>query len=309
MIAPKRLVTWSIAESSSRASIAQAASDAPSADGPGARATDGSGCGRPSTPAKRVRSRLMHSPSTPPELVTPVSHPCRPRRRAPRDRLGRRPRDGLRHPHPPLALPVRLLPRRGRPARLARQRPDADRRADPARRRRDGRRLRHRADLGRRPPHRLLHVHDAARPLPVRECTGDGPGTPPRHPHPPSWTATRSTHDRRHDPVRRRPPRHRIEGHGLRARRPQPGPRRQPDGRAPLARRRRDPRVHEPARGHPPPGPRPPGPERDAPGRQRRSSRCASTARRWPGRCARSSPTAPPSSSCPTSPPTATTLD
>ena len=34
-------------------------------------------------------------------------------------------------------------------------------------------------------------------------------------------------------------------------------------------RRRRDPRVHEPARGHPPPGHRPHGPERDPGGRQR----------------------------------------
>ena len=66
-----------------------------------------------------------------------------------------------------LALPVRLLPRRGRAARLARQRPDADRRADPARRRPARRQLRARAVVGRRPPHRLLHVRAAAPPLPV----------------------------------------------------------------------------------------------------------------------------------------------
>ena len=42
------------------------------------------------------------------------------------------------------------------------------------------------------------------------------------------------------------------------------------DGRPPLDRGRRDPRVHEPARGHPAPGHRPDGPERDARGRERR---------------------------------------
>ena len=83
----------------------------------------------------------------------PRLHPCGPRRRPPRDRLGRRPRDRLRHDDAALALSVRILPRRGRDARLARQRPDADRRADPAGRRRDGRRLRHRPDLGGRPSH------------------------------------------------------------------------------------------------------------------------------------------------------------
>ena len=64
------------------------------------------------------------------------------------------------------------------PARLAGQRPDPDRRADPAGRHLDGRRLRDRAALGRRPPHRLLHVHDAARPLPVRRRARGAPRRP-----------------------------------------------------------------------------------------------------------------------------------
>ena len=58
--------------------------------------------------------------------------------------------------------------------------------------------------------------------------------------------------------------------------------------------------IHEytqPARGHAAPGDRPHGPERDHDGRQRRSSRCASTARSWPARCQRSWPTARPWSS------------
>ncbi len=97
-------------------------------------------------------------------------------------------------------------------------------------------------------------------------------------------TATRSTHDRRHDPVPRRPPHRRDQGHGVRARRPQPRARRQPHGRAPLARRRRDPRVHEPARGHPPPGARPARQERHAARARTRSSRCASTAPSCRGR-------------------------
>ena len=74
-----------------------------------------------------------------------------------------------------------------------------------------------------------------------------------------------------------------IEGHGLRPRRPQPRPRRQPHGQPALARRRRDPRVHEPARGHPPPGARSARQERDAARARTRSSRCASTARRSSG--------------------------
>ena len=51
-------------------------------------------------------------------------HPRRSRCGEPEDRLGRQPRDGLRHGHVALALPMRLLPWRGRNARLARHRPD-----------------------------------------------------------------------------------------------------------------------------------------------------------------------------------------
>ena len=121
----------------------------------------------------------------------PRLHPCGPWRRPPRDRLGRRPRDRLRHDDAALALPVRVLSRRGRDARLARQRPDADRRADPAGRRRDGRRLRHRTDLGRRPSHRLLHVHPAARPLPVPDLHGPARVRRPRRREPRSIGSTR----------------------------------------------------------------------------------------------------------------------
>src|SRR4051794_30269915 len=64
-------------------------------------------------------------------------------------------------------MPVCVLSRRSRAARLARQRSHADARADPPDRREHGRRLRHRAHLGRRAPHRLLHVRAAPRSMPL----------------------------------------------------------------------------------------------------------------------------------------------
>src|SRR6185312_41723 len=62
--------------------------------------------------------------------------------------------------------------RRGRDARLARQQPHADRRADADGRHPSRRQLRRRPRMVRRPPHRLLHVRAAARPLPVRDLRG-----------------------------------------------------------------------------------------------------------------------------------------
>ena len=59
-----------------------------------------------------------------------------------------------------------------RTARLARLRPHPDRRADPPRRRPARRELRDRPVVGRRPPHRLLHVHAPAASLPVRYVHG-----------------------------------------------------------------------------------------------------------------------------------------
>ncbi len=170
-----------------------------------------------------------------------------------------------------LALPVRILPRRGRHAGLARQRPDADAAADPAHRPAPGRQLRRLAALGRRPRDGLLPVPSAARSMPVpgvhrpppaRERPTPSAARPPPGP-------TRSIDDHRHDAVPHRPSHRREQGHGVRTRRPQPRPRRQPHGRPALARRRRDPRVHEPARGHAPPGARSTRPQRDGRRRER----------------------------------------
>ena len=149
--------------------------------------------------------------------------------------------------------------------------PQLTRGADPPGRPPARRPVRDRPDLGRWPPHRLLHVRDAARHVPVRRVHGptrrrgsaDDRPAGPRQPQPrggPMIIATtpyvagyRVTE---------------TEGPGLRPGRPQPRPGRQRRRRAPVAGRRRDPRVHPAARGHPPPGDRPDGPERDPHGRQ-----------------------------------------
>ena len=110
-------------------------------------------------------------------------------------------------------------------------------------------------------PFRLLRDR-----CPCPECTAAARRAAGAHAQRPQPAHTRSTDDRRHDPVRRRPSHRRQQGHGLRARRPEPRARRQPDGRPALAGRRRDPRVHEPARGHPPPGARPARPQRHVAG-------------------------------------------
>ena len=172
--------------------------------------------------------------------------------------------------------------------------PQLTRRPDAARRRGARRHVRDPADLGRRPPHRLPHLQPAARPVPVRRVH---PG-PRRRPH--------ATACRRSSMIIATAPfvaGYRVaetKGQVFGRRRPQPRPRRQPHGGPAVHRRRRDPRVHEPARGHPTPGDRPDGPERDADRRRTPSSRCASTAPSWPGRCPRSSPTGPRWCSSPT---------
>ena len=56
-------------------------------------------------------------------------HPRRPRGAHPPHRVGRRPRHHVRLRAVPLALPLRVLPRRGRAPRLARREPDPDRRS------------------------------------------------------------------------------------------------------------------------------------------------------------------------------------
>ena len=180
--------------------------------------------------------------------------------------------------------------------------PDPDAGADAAHRPAPGRQLRGLAALGRRPQHRLLPVPTPARPLPLPDLHASRAGAAPPSTHTarPRPARTRSTDDRRHDPVPRRPPHHREQGHGLRAGRPQPRPRRQRHGRAsarsaaarststracsrtPVARRSTD-----SSRTRRSSAPTP-------------SSRCASTVRDRRAHVARSSPTAPPSSSSPT---------
>ena len=134
----------------------------------------------------------------------------------------------LRHADPALAVPVRVLPRRGRDARLARQRADPDRRADPARRHR-------RWSAATRSPRpgatattpATTRSRCCATAVPARTAAPDATAGVHRRR---SRIATRSTHDRRHDAVPVRPSHHREQGDGLRARRPQPRARRQPDG-------------------------------------------------------------------------------
>src|SRR5262245_31210073 len=94
-------------------------------------------------------------------------HPRRPGRRHARDRLGGRPPDDVRRRDPPLAVSVRVLPRRGGHAGLARQRTDAHARPDTPRRPPPRRQLRGVAALGGRPQDGLLPVPAPARPLSV----------------------------------------------------------------------------------------------------------------------------------------------
>src|SRR4029078_2451622 len=94
--------------------------------------------------------------------------PRRPGSRHARDRLGRRPQQGLRVRDPALAVPVRVLPGRGRDAGLTRQRTAAHPPADPAHRPPPGRQLRCVAALGGRPWDGLLPVPSPARSLSVR---------------------------------------------------------------------------------------------------------------------------------------------
>ena len=149
-------------------------------------------------------------------------------------------------------------------ARLARQQPHPDAGADAPRRRRARRHLRDPGRPGATATHTGYHTFTLLRDdVPVRRVRR---GAPRRSTRRPTW---RGSDDHRDRTVRRRAPRHGDAGPGVRARRPEPRPRRQPHRRPALHRGRRDPRVHEPARGHPPPGHRPDGPERDARRRQR----------------------------------------
>src|SRR5688500_5201566 len=82
--------------------------------------------------------------------------------------MGRRPRHHLRLRGAPLALSVRLLPGRGRYARLAGHVTDAHPGADSHGRHPPDRQLRGGARMGRRPPHRLLYLRALARSVSVR---------------------------------------------------------------------------------------------------------------------------------------------
>src|SRR5262249_52401167 len=87
-------------------------------------------------------------------------------------RVAGRSSDRLPRRDPALAVPVCLLPRRGRAAGLARHGSDADRGPDAPRRRPPRRLVRHRASVGRRPSHRVLSVHPASPPLRLRVVPG-----------------------------------------------------------------------------------------------------------------------------------------
>ena len=122
---------------------------------------------RPSARPRCENERVTTAASTP--ATTPRGHPCRPGRRGPCASTG--PTSTSRPTTSPLAalaVSVRVLPRRGRDAGLARQRAHPDRRADPAHGPPSRRQLRRLAALGRRPRHRLLHVQPAPSSLPVR---------------------------------------------------------------------------------------------------------------------------------------------
>ena len=145
----------------------------------------------------------------------------------------------------------------------------ADGRADAPRRPVAGRQLRDRSPVGRRPPHRLLHVHPAPRAMPVRRSARRADRHAAR-----SQAAGRHWHGGASMIIATAPfiagyrvteTKGQVFGLVVRSR----GLGGNLDGRPPVDRRRRDPRVHEPARGHPPPGDRPDGPERDAGRRQR----------------------------------------
>src|SRR5512140_3814069 len=114
-------------------------------------------------PARRRQPRIGR-----PERDRAGPDPCRPDGRPARDRVAGRPPDDICRPRPALAVPVRLLPRRSRAAGLARLLADADGGPDAPRRRPPGRLVRHRPELGRWPPHRVLSVQPAARPLRLR---------------------------------------------------------------------------------------------------------------------------------------------
>ena len=165
-------------------------------------------------------------------------------------RLVGRSRDGLRLHRPPLPLPVRLLPGRGRAARLARLGADADRRADPDDRHPPRRQLRRRRRTGatatrpgstrssssataaRAPSARLDEPpsRTRVRGAPIATTTSRVTAHQGRQ-DPASPRARGSTDDHLHDAVHRRPSGRRDEGPDVRPRRPQPGLLGQPDRR------------------------------------------------------------------------------
>ena len=141
-----------------------------------ARTSRSSGrCRSTKTPEDRLASRrelLRHRRRVP----LPAAHPRRSGRRAPGDRLGGRPPDGLRR------LTLRWLcpcafcrGEAGLPGWLD-SAPTLTRGPDPARRHPAGRPVRGLPDLGRRPSHRLLHVRAPAGRLPVRGGHGAAGG-------------------------------------------------------------------------------------------------------------------------------------
>jgi len=149
------------------------------------------------------------------------------------------------------ACSVRALCARAKPGGRAGSIPtDAHLDPDAARGPAADRCVRTRARLGRRPRHRLLHVRIAPRELPLSECTTVVAGRPRLATIAESLVQTtrrRRSHDRRHHPLPCRLQGHRGQGPGLRPRRPKPRLRRQLHGQPPLARGRRDPRVHRAA--------------------------------------------------------------
>ena len=132
------------------------------------------------TRSSRVRCSVVTLPGVRPDAAPRMRHEPEPgkharqHQRGPRagvldHRLGGRPSQRVRRGGAAPAVPLRLLPGRGRTAGLARHEPHPHRRADADRRGAARRPVRHRGDVGGRPRHGLLHVRIPSGGLPLPE--------------------------------------------------------------------------------------------------------------------------------------------